>query len=169
MIDLSSPRGALFSDDRLYRYLLWRTWNPDKPKRLWIMLNPSTADEESNDPTVERCERRTLEDDYGGVVVCNIFAWRDTDPKSMRRTGDPVGQLNDATIIETATKVHDEGGQIVLAYGIHGGFKGRGPRVIAMLLTKSLPLHVLALTKEGHPKHPLYISYATKPTPIYSA
>ena len=72
--------GAVFSECKRYRYSLWRVWNPDLPVCMFLMLNPSTADETTNDPTVERCQRRAVQMGYGGLHVGNIFAWRSTDP-----------------------------------------------------------------------------------------
>jgi hypothetical protein len=72
-------RGAAFSACRRYRYRLWRMWDR-RPHCCFVMLNPSTADELANDPTVERCERRARAWGYGGLEVANVFAWRSTDP-----------------------------------------------------------------------------------------
>ncbi len=92
---------AVYSDCERYRYLLTRVWNPDGPRALFVMLNPSTATEVQNDPTVERCERRARALGFGGFRVTNIFAWRDTDPRAMRAAADPVGPANDAAIAES--------------------------------------------------------------------
>ena len=67
-----------------YRYALTRVWDPLGPRLSFVMLNPSTATEVQNDPTVERCERRARALGFGGFRVTNIFAWRDTDPRKMR-------------------------------------------------------------------------------------
>ena len=64
----------------------------------FLLLNPSTADEVKNDPTVERCERRARKGGHGGLIVTNIFGWRSTDPKGLNEPEDPVGELNDKTI-----------------------------------------------------------------------
>jgi hypothetical protein len=85
---------AVYSDCENYRFLLTRTWG-DGPRALFIMLNPSTATEFQNDPTVERCERRARALGYGAFRVTNIFAWRATDPRDMRAAPDPVGAEND--------------------------------------------------------------------------
>ncbi len=89
---------AEYSDCERYRYRLTRIWDPDGEKALFIMLNPSTATEVQNDPTVERCERRARALGFGAFRVTNIFAWRATDPKDMRAAPDPVGPANDDAI-----------------------------------------------------------------------
>ena len=91
---------AVYSDCERYRYALTRVWEPVGQKVLFVMLNPSTATEVQNDPTVERCERRARALGFGAFTVCNIFAWRETDPAKMRRASDPVGPENDDAISE---------------------------------------------------------------------
>ena len=125
------------------------------------MLNPSTATEVQNDPTVERCERRARTLGFGAFRVCNIFAWRDTDPRAMRRAADPVGPENDAAIVAACHWAD----RIVCAWGTHGAHLDRGPAVEALMRATGRPLFHLGLSKDGHPKHPLYIAYATAPEP----
>jgi hypothetical protein len=150
---------AVYSDCEAYRYLLTRVWNPAGRKALFVMLNPSTATEIQNDPTVERCERRARALGFGAFRVTNIFAYRATDPKVMRAAPDPVGPDNDAAIVESATWAD----QIICAWGSHGEFLSRGPAVEALLRGTGRPLWTLGLTKDGHPRHPLYIGYAHQP------
>ena len=75
---------AVYSPCEAYRYALTRVWNPAGRKALFVMLNPSTATEVQNDPTVERCERRARALGCGAFRVVNIFAYRATDPQVMR-------------------------------------------------------------------------------------
>lgn len=150
---------AVYSDCEAYRYTLTRIWDPKGKRALFIMLNPSTATEVQNDPTVERCERRARALGFGGFRVTNIFAWRDTDPKKMRAAADPVGPANDAAIVESCPWAD----QIICAWGTHGAHLNRGPHVEALLRNTGLPLYHLGLTQAGHPKHPLYISYSQQP------
>ena len=93
-----APSTAVYSDCERYRYLLTRVWEPAGRKALFIMLNPSTATEVQNDPTVDRCDRRARTLGFGVFMVTNIFAWRDTDPKKMRAAAEPIGAENDAMI-----------------------------------------------------------------------
>lgn len=125
------------------------------------MLNPSTATETQNDPTVERCERRARALGFGAFRVLNIFAWRDTDPKAMRAAADPVGPGNDGAIRESLPWAD----QVICAWGTHGAHLNRGPLVEALLRATGTPLFHLGLSKDGHPKHPLYIGYGVQPMP----
>ena len=158
-----APSTAVYSDCERYRYLLTRTWDPTGRRALFIMLNPSTATEVQNDPTVERCERRARTLGFGAFRVTNIFAWRDTDPQMMRRAADPVGPANDAAILDSLTQWIRPGDQTIAAWGTHGAHMERGPAVERLLRQTGRPLHHLGLTKDGHPKHPLYIGYAQVP------
>ena len=148
-----------YSDCEKYRYDLTRTWEDTGKRLLYIMLNPSKADELRNDPTVERCERRARALGYGAFRVTNIFAWRDTDPHAMRRAKKPVGPENDAILKESC----DWADGILAAWGTHGAHMDRGPQCARILLAQQTPLFHLGLTKDGHPRHPLYVSYQTQP------
>jgi hypothetical protein len=152
---------AVYSECERYRYALTRVWDPAGRKALFVMLNPSTATEVQNDPTVERCERRARALGFGAFRVCNIFAWRETDPRAMRAAAEPVGPGNDAAIAEACGWAD----QIVCAWGSHGAHLDRGPQVEALMRATGRPLHHLGLTKHGHPRHPLYIGYAVQPAP----
>lgn len=150
---------AVYSDCEMYRYSLTRVWDAGGERALFIMLNPSTATEVQNDPTVERCERRSRALGFGAFRVLNIFAYRATDPRDMKRAADPVGPGNDAAMVmglDWATRV-------VCAWGTHGAHLGRGPCVEALLRETGRELMHLGLSKAGHPKHPLYIGYAVQP------
>ncbi len=152
--------GATFSPCRRYRYLLWRIWQPEKSVCLFIMLNPSTADESANDPTVAKCIRYAQRWGCGGIQVCNLFAFRATlEPAVMKASANPVGPDNDRFILDAAQKA----GIIVCAWGNHGDhmklqFHGFDPLC-------------LRVTKPGEPEHPLYlkgdlqtIPYVREPT-----
>lgn len=154
-----APSTATYSDCAFYRYALTRTWDPEGLRVLFVMLNPSKATEVQNDPTVERCERRARALGFGAFQVTNIFAWRDTDPFQMRKASDPVGPENAAAILEGAAWAD----QIIAAWGTHGAHRDQGPQTEALLRRTGKPLFTLGLSKHGHPKHPLYISYDQKP------
>src|SRR5690349_18454685 len=119
MIHLTANNGqssASFSDDMVYRYRLGRCWDPLLPPMVFVMLNPSTADHNQNDPTVERCERRARSRvGIGGLEVVNIFALRSTDPMALYKHSDPVGPENDMSIV-TAAK---SSGIVVCGWGKH--------------------------------------------------
>lgn len=150
---------AVYSDCERYRYTLTRIWDPGGRRAMFVMLNPSTATEVQNDPTVERCERRARALGFGGFRVTNIFAWRDTDPAALRAAADPVGPANDAALAESCAWA----GTIICGWGAHGAHRDRGRTAEALLRATGRPLHHLGLTKHGHPRHPLYIGYATQP------
>lgn len=155
---------AIYSDCERYRYALTRVWDEGGARALYIMLNPSTATEIQNDPTVERCERRSRVLGFGSFRVTNIFAWRDTDPRNMKAADDPVGPENDAMIEQSARVwIRGNSDRILCAWGTHGAFNKRGEAMSALLDKVGKPLYHLGLSKAGHPKHPLYISYAEQP------
>jgi hypothetical protein len=150
---------AEYSGCEAYRYALTRVWDGAGGKVAFVMLNPSTATEVQNDPTVERCERRARALGFGAFRVVNIFAYRATDPRVMRAQGDPVGPANDAAILAAA----EWADRLVCAWGSHGGHLDRGAAVEAVLRRTGQPLYQLGLTKAGQPKHPLYIGYDRQP------
>lgn len=168
MITRSHQKGdaasvAVYSPCERYRYLLTRVWDPAGRKALFVMLNPSTATEAQNDPTVERCERRARALGFGAFRVTNIFAWRDTDPRAMRAAADPVGPANDAAIRDSSAWADT----IIAAWGTHGAHLGRGAAVEQLLRATGRPVHHLGLTQDGHPRHPLYVAYAQQPAPWF--
>ena len=154
-----SKSTALYSDCLSYRYSLTRIWDMRGQKVHFIMLNPSTATEVQNDPTVERCERRSRALGFGAFRVTNIFAWRDTDPKKLRAVDDPIGSCNDRAIQNGC----DWADTTIAAWGTHGGYLKRDRCVKKILLKIEKPIFHLGLSRAGHPKHPLYISYLKQP------
>lgn len=154
---LDSFSGASFSHCRTYRFALWRRWQLDEPYVLFIGLNPSTADENEDDPTIRRCKRFAQDWQYGGVVMANIFAFRATDPREMLASENPVGVGNDCWLKYLA----HEAGLIVCAWGAHGSYQERDQQVRRLLA--DYPLTCLGMTKGGQPKHPLYLRADTRP------
>lgn len=153
--------GAEFSPCRTYRYRLWRLWD-ERPHCLFVMLNPSTATEVANDPTVSRCIAYARKLGYGGCVVVNIFAYRATDPVEMKQAKDPVGPENDKAILRCA----NDAGLLVAAWGAHGKHKGRSRYVRGMLHGAGINVHCLSVTADGEPRHPLYLSGEIEPMPF---
>ncbi|MGH2486465.1 MAG: DUF1643 domain-containing protein [Ktedonobacterales bacterium] len=144
-------RGAVIAGD--YRYLLWRGWDDTLPCLLWVMLNPSTAGEERNDPTIRRCMGFSRRWGYGGLEVVNLFALLATHWVDLRRAVDPIGPENDRYIAEAATRATG----IVVAWGEHGGYLGRDRAILALLSAHSAqPLYCLGVVRNGRPRHPLY-------------
>lgn len=159
--DLFGPRilgAADFSPCRTWRYTLWRRWDDSKSFAQFIGLNPSTADETQDDPTVRRCINFAKAWGFGGMCMTNLFGFRATDPRDMKRVADPVGPENDRWLREIAGSA----GVVVAAWGCHGTHLSRDRKVLAFLPQVS----ILALTKDGHPKHPLYLPGDLRPQPL---
>jgi hypothetical protein len=154
-----APSIATYSDCERYRYSLTRTWEPKGRRLLFVMLNPSKATEVQNDPTIERCERRARALGFGAFRATNIFAWRETEPRLMKQASDPVGPHNDDALRDGA----DWADMVLAAWGAHGDHLNQGRKTESLLRDIGAPLYHLGLTKQGHPRHPLYISYATQP------
>lgn len=160
-MNLFDSGGAVFSPCGKYRYRLWRSWASGSGTVNFLMLNPSTADESANDPTVERCEQRARAWGFSRLIVTNLFAWRDTSPEAMKAAAEPVGAGNDAAILEAAR----ESDRVICAWGVHGLHLGRSAAVLQMLAC--IDLWALRLTSEGQPSHPLYLAYGLQPIPYY--
>ena len=146
---------AVFSDDMLYRYTLERVWAPSKGRCAFVGLNPSTADEIKNDPTVARCINYAKVWGYGALVMLNAFALRSTDPKALYSCEDPVGAENDKWILHEAGKA----AIVVGAWGTHCKLHDRHQQLIGLLHG----LHCLGTTKDGYPRHPLYLKKTETP------
>jgi hypothetical protein len=146
--------GAEFSPCRTYRYSLWRIWDENLCKVMFIGLNPSTATETENDPTVRRCINFAKEWGFGGMFMMNAYAFRATLPKDMKAAEDPVGPGNNKALCYRASQA----GIIVACWGTHCSIK-RAKEVFHVV---NQPIHHLGLTKSGNPKHPLYLRSDTK-------
>jgi hypothetical protein len=155
--------GAWFDVSGRYRYLLWRMrgrWRRSHGFVLFVMLNPSTADEDANDPTVERCERRAMAMGFDGLVVANLFAWRATDPHELAKASQPIGPENDSTLAGARLAAV----RTICAWGANGFAIPRAEHAHRVLRTvKRDPLWCLGLTASGQPRHPLYVSYSVQP------
>lgn len=153
----SMDNSATFSPCRKYRYTLWRTWDGLFASGfvMFIGLNPSTADETNDDPTIRRCIGYAKDWGYAALCMTNLFAFRATSPNDMKTVQDPVGPINDCVLKNTAKSA----GVIIAAWGVHGAHLGRDEEI-----RKLIPqLHYLQLTKEGCPEHPLYLPKGLKP------
>lgn len=157
-----SAGGGTF--DRLaparYRYLLWRdvATLSGEGTLLFVMLNPSTADDRKDDPTIRRCVGFTESMGYARLEVVNLFALRATDPDALRREADPVGPENDRHIDEAVARAR----HVVAAWGASVPFLGTRPtrdeEVISRVIKeRRVPLYSLGRTGDGHPRHPLYV------------
>lgn len=153
--------GAGFSEDGTFRYSLWRRWGSGEAC-LWIGLNPSTADADNDDPTIRRCVGFSERWGYGAMVMVNLFAFRATRPVHLREAADPVGPSNDDHILAMAASA----GRIVAAWGTNGALGGRDREVLKLLA--GLPIWQLGETKDGLPKHPLYVRGDASPQRLYA-
>ena len=163
-VDLfGADSGADFSPDGLYRYRLWRVWDPSRPILLFILINPSKANEITNDPTAERCQRRAIHLGFGGMCIVNLFGLVSTDPSVLKGHPDPVGPDNDDAILQGTR----EAGMVICGWGTPGKLRRRGEEVLALLRSNSIQPLCLILNADGTPGHPLYIPYAQKPIPLF--
>ncbi len=144
-------KSATFSPCRKYRYMLWRHWGGlfNHGCAMFIGLNPSTADEILDDPTIRRCIGYAHDWGYAELYMANIFAFRAILPKDMKAADDPIGPDNDQALVDMASLA----GVIVAAWGNNGAYQGHGEAVRKMIPN----LSYLKLTKNGSPAHPLYL------------
>lgn len=149
-------KNTIFSSCRKYRYVLWREWDKNNPKyAMFIGLNPSTADETLDDPTIRRCIQFSKDWGYGSLCMTNIFAFRTPEPKIMKLESAPIGEDNDKYLLE-----YSKDAAIVIAcWGNDGKYLNRGEYI-----KKLIPnLYCLKLSKNGNPWHPLYLKKDLKP------
>lgn len=156
---LSSKTGAIFDPTHTYRYLLWRSWS-DAPPIAFVMLNPSTADAERNDPTIRRCITFARSWGYGTVLVVNLFAYRATCPTQLAQVAEPVGVENDRYLHLTCTRAD----RVIAAWGNRGALHHRYQQVLPFLPNQRS--YCLGVNRSGHPRHPLYVRGDTLPTPL---
>lgn len=146
--------GAEFSEDRKYRYVLWRIWDAKKPLVMFIGLNPSTANEVEADPTIRRVIRFATDWGYGGFYMMNLFAIVSSKPEILITDPNPVGD-NDRWLGEIAAKCD----RIIFAWGVFKQASVRRLEVAAMFPGA----YCLKKTKDGHPWHPLYVKADVEP------
>lgn len=150
-IDLSQPKGAIFSNDAKYRYALWRVWQPHKPLLLFIGLNPSKAGQVNDDPTITRLISGAYHTHFGGLLAGNLFGLISTEPGVLLKDPDPVGEHTDNYL----TKMIELSGAQLCAWGSFPPVKIRAPKVYPMLPSP----FCLGVNKDGEPEHPLYVGY----------
>lgn len=152
-------KGAVIDKTGLYRYSLWREWDIDKSKVVFIMLNPSKADASIDDPTLRRCINFAKSWDYGSLIVVNLFAYRSSSPLELRQVEAPVGKQNDR-YLKKAIKSAD---RVVVAWGNNGKLMRRDRLVLELLSKLKVQPHCLGITKVGYPRHPLYVMCSEEP------
>ena len=161
---MNIERKALFDATRTYRYQLWRDWDKDSLNGtaddlpnvdkfvLFIGLNPSTADETMDDPTIRRCIGFAKRWGYGSLCMANLFAFRATKPRDMMVVLDPIGPFNDEQLASLAI----EADLIVCAWGKDGDFKARDEAGLSLLWNRRCKMTCFGFNVNGTPKHPLY-------------
>lgn len=150
--------GADISNCGKYRYRLWRLWDESAPVANFIMLNPSTADADLDDPTIRKCMGFARKWGHGGIVVTNLFAFRTVSPKILRwaaRAGTNIIGENNNTFLHAEALA---AGVVVAAWGNDGYAVGRDESV-KHLLSGITMKRIGRLTKQGRPRHPLYLPY----------
>lgn len=160
-------KSALFSSCGRYRYLLSRVWEPTRPESCWIMLNPSMADGERDDPTIRRCMGFAKSWGHGGIVVVNLFGLISTFPAGLR-VANPVGSLNDEAIVRAV-----QGRRVICAWGNIGGLSWLRPElqhrdldVMALLERTRTNAQCLGLTRFGYPSHPVRLAAKSRLRPF---
>lgn len=162
----SSPQGASLSRDRVYRYALWRRWEPGAKMLAFIMLNPSTADHELDDPTIRRCIGFAKRESFGGILVLNLFALRATKPIELTRHADPVGPLNDDFLDNVFEIAREDRLTIIGAWGGDAAAPQRASAVIDLAAVNGLQLQCLGRTQAGAPRDPLYLHAGAEISPL---
>lgn len=158
--------SAVYSPEEpaIYRYRLERRWGPDGSKAaIWVLLNPSTATHDVDDPTIRRCIGYSKRWGYDGLVILNLFGIRSTNPSAIyhRSLEDSIGPGNDYVIAET---IEQNPGRVFCGWGAHGGrAHRRGESVLEIILGAGGIPHALALTQMLEPRHPLYLRADLEP------
>jgi hypothetical protein len=162
--------GATISTDGHYRYDLTRRWGEGDTGLTWVMLNPSTADAETDDPTIRRCMGFSKAWGFGGTTVLNLYGYRTSDPKKLLRVDSPGG-------LENHDIIRRRIGESKLVVAAWGAFADKVAAVWGRTSIETLchrfdvPLRCLGRTQSGAPRHPLYVKAHTvlEPFGIFEA
>lgn len=185
MIPPEAQRKTEFSPCRKWRYTLWRSWAIEDLTGFecssetrahefvqFIGLNPSTADETKDDPTIRRCIGYAKDWGFGAMCMTNLFAFRATDPEVMKAQKFPIDEYSSdeskfiRSNFDYIGQVAFKAGLVVAAWGTHGSHLNHGKQMIAYFKGLGIKLHHLGLNSDGSPKHPLYLRKDLKPTPF---
>lgn len=150
--DLFLRKEASLSACGTYRYRLIRHWDSSKPPMTFVMLNPSTADADLDDPTIRRCVSFAMREGFGGIVVVNLYAFRATRPSDLPKDDARTGPENERYLYDAIIEAN--GRPIICAWGT----KGDGSLFVDWAKGHGANLMALDITKNGFPKHPLYIA-----------
>ena len=167
MQPLLCGQNAVFSSCGNYRYVLTRQIGADQRTATFILLNPSTADATRNDPTIRRCIGFARQWGCGRLVVLNLFAVRATKPTDLKRAVDPVGPDNkkwfERMLRFPPPTAAFAPGPLICGWGVHGTFRDQDQTVLGWLAALGVQPVALGVTKDGHPRHPLYVPYTVRP------
>lgn len=154
-------RDAVISDCQKYRYLLRRSWDHSRPRALFVMLNPSTADANVDDATIRSCTRLCKSWGHGSFEVVNLYAYRATDPDELLpltladRVGPECGRIMSAAIGRCDL--------VIVAWGKHKSAPAWSREVLSSIRADKPMVYCLGTNKDGSPKHPLYLKTGTLP------
>lgn len=157
-VDPKIECNSEFSSCLKYRWSLSRKWDNTKCVCVFIGLNPSTADETVNDPTVNRCMNYAMSWGYGSLIMLNLFAYRSTDPKKLYIIDNPIGHCNLSTIISFCKNADI----VIAAWGKHGKHLHADTDTLSVL-KNICDVYCLRINKDGTPIHPLYQKKTAKP------
>lgn len=149
---------AVISDCGAYRYLLRRVWDHKKPRALFVMLNPSTADARKDDPTIRSCVRLVTALGYGSLEVVNVFGYRATNPKELTVAADPIGPDNEKIVMSAINRCD----VVICAWGAHPMAERNTTFLRGHIQSRRPTAYCFGKTKGGAPKHPLYIKSGTE-------
>jgi hypothetical protein len=154
-------KGAILSDCGAFRYRLWRYWEPERSPMVFIMLNPSTADANEDDPTIRKCIGFAKRYSHGGIEVLNLYAYRATKPAALKAAGFLVGPDNDRHLQAVIDSQMENGRRdnFVCAWGANARGLARPLDVLDMLRTNGVRARALHFTNDGIPAHPLMLPY----------
>jgi hypothetical protein len=159
-------RWATIDADGCYRYVLGRDWSPNRDARrfaTFVMLNPSTADADYDDPTIRRCIGFAKALGCDGLLVGNLYAYRATKPADLWRAAEPTGgDRNDDMLQELILRAVAVKSPLIAAWGANAR-----PDLVATVMAMRGAHAFMALgnTRDGSPRHPLYLSKTAQPQP----
>jgi hypothetical protein len=148
--------SAVFDVSESYRYSLWRAWSAYQLRIVFVLLNPSTADDRKNDPTIRRCIGFARAWKFGSLEVVNLFAYRATNVRELFKIDDPIGEENDYYLMKAVERCLT----VVVGWGTRGALFGRDHQVMSLLAGRK-DVYCLGITKDGQPRHPLYVKSDT--------
>lgn len=159
MSSVPVERTAIFDQTGQYRYQLGRRWRAEGQSVAFVMLNPSRADANCDDPTLRACMQFAYCWEYAALCVVNLFGYRTPHPQALKQAADPIGDDNDRYLLQ-AVEAAD---RVVLAWGNWGGLVGRDRTILTLLTPYQSKLTYLQLNRSGQPRHPLYIKRSVLP------